>query len=380
MRLAFITSSFPPHISGVAVNAVTVTSGMAKLGHQVAVFIPNYPQSPIDKSSLKIPNLSIFRLSTVGNPFISSHLVLSPFSTSLFNHLTDFKPDVIHLQEPNIFLFPIIKKYADKYHIPIVCAHHFPPEFVTNQFPYWLRNKVIKRMIVKITLHLYRQATLVITPTHAMEKLLKDHGSKTKISVISNGVDTLRFSPGKKTPTISTPILLYLGRMDFDKNLDTLIQAAKYIKSNYEIWLVGSGKAIDSLKSLTDKLNLNEHIKFLGYLPEEKKVDLYRQATVFINPSTAEAQSIVSLEAAACNIPLILANATALPELIDPENPCGVLFTPNDPLDLATKIDLLLSNPKLLTKMRENTQLLADKHNLKNVIAQYEQTYLELCR
>ncbi|MEK7064580.1 MAG: glycosyltransferase family 4 protein, partial [Patescibacteria group bacterium] len=105
---------------------------------------------------------------------------------------------------------------------------------------------------------------------------------------------------------------------------------------------------------------------------------LYRQATIFVLPSTAEAQSIVSLEAAACGLPLVLANSRALPELISPDHPNGILFNPNDPLDLAAKIDLLLSNPLQLTKMGKNSRRLAETHNTKKTITDYEQTYLSL--
>ena len=374
MRLAFISSSYPPYTSGVAVNAADITTGLANRGHQVGVFIPAYP-----KSSLANPHLHFFHLPSFINPFKTSHRLLSPFSASLLSQLSVFKPDIIHLQEPQFFLFPAIKKYANDNRTLIVCAHHFPPEFITNQLPTWLRKKTINRLIVRIVTALYNQSNLVITPTQAMKKLLTANGLKTSVAVISNGVDVNKYTPSAQNPKMSKPnILLYLGRLDFDKNLDILIQAANHIKSDYEIWIAGNGKSTGFLRSLTSKLNLDSRVKFLGYIPEEKKVDLYRQATIFVLPSTAEAQSIVSLEAAACGLPLILANSQALPELISPDHPNGILFNPNDPLDLATKIDLLLSNPLQLTKMGKNSRRLAETHNTKKTITDYEQAYLSL--
>ena len=377
MRLAFITSSFPPYTSGVAVNAATITTGLADREHQVGVFIPTYPETNVYKSTN--PHLHLFHLPSIANPFKTTHRLLSPFPFSLLSKLSDFKPDIVHLQEPQFFLFPFIKNFARKNQIPLVCAHHFPPEFITNQLPTWLRKKTINRLIIRVVTNLYNQSDLVITPTKTMKKLLTANGLKTPVAVISNGVDVNKYTPSTQNSRLSKPnILLYLGRLDFDKNLDIFIRAASHIESNYEIWIAGSGKSTGFLKSLTSKLNLDDHVKFLGYIPEEKKVDIYRQATVFVLPSTAEAQSIVSLEAAACGLPLILANSQALPELINPDHPNGVLFSPNDPIDLAAKIDLLLSNPQQLTKMGENSRQFAKTHDIKGVITGYEQVYLSL--
>ncbi len=379
MRLAFITSSFPPYASGVAVNALDITARLASKGYQVGVFIPTYPEPITLKSSLTNPNLHIFRLPSFKNPLKSSHLVFSPLGGRLLSQLTSFRPNVIHLQDPEFFLFPAIKKFASKNHIPIVCAHHFPPEFVTNQFPFWLRTNVINRLIIGEVINLYSQSDLVITPTETMKKLLERNGLKTPVNVISCGVDRNKYTP----PTQSSShhrsnVILYLGRLDFDKNLDILIRAFGHLKSKSEIWLAGSGKAENFLKSLTSKLKLNDRIKFIGYVPEDKKVEIYQQAKVFVQPSTAEAQSIASLEAASCGLPLILANSQALPELINPEHPNGVLFKPNDPVDLASRIDALLSNQKELKMMGINSRRATAAHDINKAINTYEQTYLSL--
>jgi glycosyltransferase involved in cell wall biosynthesis len=381
VRLAFVSSSFPPYTSGVAVNAAVISSGLAELGHQVGIFTSGYDLNKICKSSHVSPKLKIFRLPSVKNPFNKSHLLLSPNHKSLITNLKSFNPEVIHLQEPNFFLFPAIKQYAVKNRVSIVSAHHFPPEFITNQLPNLLRQEFVNNFIVDSVVCLYNQSDLVITPTLTMQRLLYDHGLKIPAKVISNGVDINKFTPplSKKALMESDcPVVLYLGRIDNDKNLDTLINAAKLIKFPCEIWLAGSGKAVPFLKSLTLSLSLN-NVRFLGYIPEEKKADIYRQSTVFVIPSTAEAQSIVSLEAAACGLPLILADAAALPELISSEHPNGLLFTPNNPIDLAAKTDSLLANPSQLAQFSKNSRLLAKKHGIKNVINLYEKVYLSLC-
>ena len=402
MRLAFISSSFPPYTSGVAVNAATITSGLAEKGHEVGLFIPEYPPEKTLASSLVSSKLHLLHLPSIQNPLKKTHRYIVPNHKILLARLESFNPEVIHLQEPNFFLFKTLKKFSAGLHTPLVCAHHFPPQFITNQIPSFLPRKLINYLIVSSVVRLYNQTDMVITPTHTMDKMLKNHGLKVPVSVISNGVDTHKYtllgSAGRiknsraimppETAVIAgegvrehellsaeLPVILYLGRIDFDKNLDTLINAAKFIKTPCEIWFAGSGKAVSYLTSLSLSL---PQIKFLGYIPEDKKAGIFRQASIFVIPSTAEAQSIVSLEAAACGVPLILANAAALPELIDKKHPNGVLFDPNNPGDLAAKIDYLLPNTKKLAEMGHNSRLLAEKHDITKIISQYEKTYLSL--
>lgn len=378
MRLAFISSSYPPYVSGVAINAFSVTSGMAKRGHDVGVFVPKYPGA----GSLSAQeNLSYHYLPSIENPMKKSHRLFNPFSSSLFSQLSMFKPEIIHVQEPNFFLFKLVRKYAEQNKVPIVCAHHFPPEFVTNQLPRFLRNKFVKQLIIKSVVGLYNQADMVITPTRSMERLLANSGLRVPLTVISNGVEVDRFGFRNQDDLSSRKnVLLYFGRVDFDKNIDILIRAVGLVRSKCEVWVAGGGKAIEYLKSMAIKLGLNEKIKFMGYVPEERKVEVYRQAKIFVMPSTAEAQSIVSLEAAASGLPLILADSEALPELIDANHKNGVLFKPNDYRDLADKIDSLMSEPRLLSEMGKNSFRFAKTHELNKAMDAYEETYLKCLR
>jgi glycosyltransferase involved in cell wall biosynthesis len=399
MRLVFISSSFPPYTSGVGVNAATITSGLARKGHRVNVFIPDYNLSDVKSSPLVSPELEFTLLSSITNPFKKSHRLFLPNHKLLIRNLKLFSPDIVHLQEPQFHIFAAVSQYCRAYRIPLVCAHHFPPEFVTNQLPKPLRFQSLNDLIIYSVVSLYNQSQHVITPTYAMARLLKDHGLKIPVSVISNGVDTKRFAPqghagmqqiasqpdaGIRQTAKSAfanaewPKILYLGRVDFDKNLDTLIYAAKYIKEPCEIRFAGGGKAKSYLVKLTSKLDLNNQIKYLGYIPESEKPDVYRKASIFVMPSTAEAQSIVSLEAAASGLPLVLADAAALPELIDKKNPNGYLFRPQNPRDLAEKINQLLSNPGWSEVMGQNSRALALTHDIRIVINAYEKTYLDL--
>lgn len=374
MRLAFITSSFPPYTSGVAVNAATICSGLAEKGHSVSVFIPDFSQDEIYKSALVSPKLEIIRLPSFKNPLNKSHRLFFPNHKSLITNLKSTNPDIIHLQTPDPYLFHQVRKYASEHKIPLVGAHQFPPSFLFNQFlkihhqfrlNSWLFGQITK---------LYQQMDLVITPTHTMSELLKSYRLTTPIKVISCGVDIKKYTPSANDKA-HPPVILYLGRISPEKHLEVLIKSTRYIKSDHQIWITGTGKTIASLRSQSPK-----NVRFLGYIEEDIKEEVYKLSSIFVMPSVAESQSIASLEAAACGLPLVLANAAALPELIDSKNPNGLLFNPQDSLDLGTKLDKLLSHPRILQKMSRNSRNLAKKHHITSIISEYETLYEELIK
>ena len=173
-----------------------------------------------------------------------------------------------------------------------------------------------------------------------------------------------KHTPSTQNPKVSKPnILLYLGRLDFDKIWISL--SKRPITSNriMRSGLLVTGNHL-AFRSLTSKLNLDSRVKFLGLYTEEKKVDLYRQATIFVLPSTAEAQSIVSLKQPPA-ASLILANSQALPELISPDHPNGILFQPQRPAGFSYENRSPAIQSLQLTKMGKNSRRLAETHNTK---------------
>lgn len=369
MRLAFITSSFPPYTSGVATHSVTISQGLSKMGHQIDVLTASYH---LQTTPHVIP------LPSIDNPTNPSHKIILP-SPQIISMLSQLKPEIIHLQEPLFYIFPQIQKFAKFHKIPISTSHFFPPQYISGRFG--ILGKLFSSPILHLAIRLYNQTNLVITPTQTMATLLKNHGLKTPVQIISCGVDTHKFCPPPvraQSLTPNAPVILYLGRVDPEKNLNVLVAASQLIASPHEIWIAGNGKSLTHLKRLAQKLKVATRVKFLGFVPESQKADLYRQATIFVMPSPAESQSIASLEAAACGLPLLLANAAALPELIDPTFPNGLLFDPNKPWELATRIDQMLLNKGAFQHMSKNSRRLALKHDFQKILIQYEKAFLDL--
>jgi glycosyltransferase involved in cell wall biosynthesis len=108
--------------------------------------------------------------------------------------------------------------------------------------------------------------------------------------------------------------------------------------------LVGRGDDRDRLQDLVGHLDLGDFVRFLGFVPEEDLPALYRHSDIFAIASDVEVQSIPTLQAAATGLPIVAAEAAALPELVQ-TNTNGHLVPPDDPRALATAISQILSEP-----------------------------------
>jgi len=122
---------------------------------------------------------------------------------------------------------------------------------------------------------------------------------------------------------------------------------------------------------------LKDRVTFLGHLPEEEVPRLYRAADVFVIAGVAELQSIATMEAMASGLPVIAANAMALPELVHHgEN--GLLFPEDDAQALAAAAVTILSNEPLRRQMAERSLEIIKVHDVNKVVAQYEMLYAQM--
>jgi len=125
-------------------------------------------------------------------------------------------------------------------------------------------------------------------------------------------------------------------------------------------------------------LGLEQQVRFLGYVANEKLPLLYRTAHIFAMPSPEELQSIASLEAMASGRPVLAANARALPELVT-TGANGFLFAPGQVEDVARGMVYLADQRADWERMGRASRAKALNHSLANTIKGYEETYSRVC-
>jgi len=143
-------------------------------------------------------------------------------------------------------------------------------------------------------------------------------------------------------------MLLYVGRVAFEKNITFLLEKTKIlIEQHPEVLLVvtGEGPAEKMLHELADKLNLNNNIKFIGYLDRNTELNAcYKAADIFVFSSKSETQGLVLLEAMAQGTPVVaIAELGTASILIEGE---GAMIAPDDVIGFSEIVSYLISTPE----------------------------------
>jgi glycosyltransferase involved in cell wall biosynthesis len=213
-----------------------------------------------------------------------------------------------------------------------------------------------------------------------------------KLVTIYNGVDLVRFKPNNSSPensdslkNASRPIIAFVGRIDEQKGLVTLLQACSRLKGFTQTFtLCVAGEVtdrsyFDRCRDFCQSAGLADQVEYLG--PIRAVEDLLRSADIFVLPSaTAEAFPRTTIEAMACGKPVIVTNAGGAGEaVVDGRN--GFVVPPQAPDELAEKLLRLVSDEKLRTTMGQFGRLRAERmFGIESHVGQTVSVYEEVLR
>jgi glycosyltransferase involved in cell wall biosynthesis len=243
----------------------------------------------------------------------------------------------------------------------LLFCHHDEKTMLMEAFKLRSRTLVpstrLSNLVDRIVARHYDRADAVLVATQRFrEKLKRLKVTEEKIVFAPFAVDWKRFSPGNgeiKRRDYGIPddakVILYLGRMSHEKNVETVIRAMPRVLSESEdAWFVfaGGGPRIKDYKALAEKLG-HERLIFTGEVEWEEVPRLLSSADIFVHPSLHEAQSFTVMEAMATSLPVIVPAETGTSYTYLEENAnCLFLKNPRDAEELAGKINFLIKDEK----------------------------------
>jgi glycosyltransferase involved in cell wall biosynthesis len=218
-------------------------------------------------------------------------------------------------------------------------------------------------------------------------RLLCRHGLTAPSQAVSNGVDLDRFSPGPADEALRSayrvppgrPVVLSVGRLSPEKRADVLIAAVARLGRGPVLVLAGSGPDERRLRSLARHYGVADRVLFTGFVPDADLPGLYRLADVFAIASQAELQSLVTMAAMACGLPVVAVDAGALAELVHAgEN--GFLARPGDAAQFADCLDLACRDAALRARMSRASARIIAGHDRHRLLDRWESIYRALAR
>ena len=383
MNILRLVYEWPPPWDGLAPAPYELTRAQVKLGHDVTVFCGGgfgnlgrvrHPELVSGSDTYQIPNqvrndgevadlvtgdhdgLKVYRFPRALKRF-SLFLTTSPMVLLgyLFLNLTGRGPDLVHGHGHITLWFSIYKllfSWLDKtpyvLHLHITAAGReqglpidsFPrqapgPDFWTKYFE-WPLHKFSDWLGVRVA------DRVICVSSRVMEEAVKFYGARVvNLVVVENGVNTDLFFPESYSASRITYNVLYVGALSPRKNSHLLIEAMKFLPEDYYLTIVGRGNKNyeDKLHRLVESLKLQDRVEFEGYVEYPELPSFYRNAAVFVLPSSYEGLPKVVFEALASGVP-VLASGFGLARLID-----GLEFLKDlEPEAIAERIQRLLDS------------------------------------
>ncbi|MBM3716212.1 MAG: glycosyltransferase family 4 protein [Actinobacteria bacterium] len=349
--------TFEPHINGAARFAERLAAGLVQRGHDVHVVAPGtrYRREKAHTEVIEGEPMTLHRLPSVRWPPHDWLRFVWPWRAKhhVRRILDETTPDVVHIQS-HIIIGRALAREARKRGIPIVATNHVMAENILDftTLPPVL-DKIVVRLAWADAARTFAMTRAVTTPTRKAADFLESTIDIDGVIPISCGIDRSNYRPDLSPRDRNR--ILFVGRLTTEKGIDVILRALAQLDPALDATfdVVGGGDQRKNLENLAAQLGVSERVTFHGHASEEELRSLYSRASVFAIASIAELQSIATMEAMASGLPVVAADAVALPHLVHHgEN--GYLFTPGDADDAAARLtDVLTASPEDRRRMQQ---------------------------
>ena len=333
MRVLFVSDVYFPRVNGVSTSIRTFRGDLARAGVESILVTPEYPGAPPDTEAgiIRVPSGGVPR-DPEDRRFLSG-----PLRRALNRELAA-QVDLVHIHTPFIAHYAAVR-FARTHGLPVVATYHtFFEDYLHHYVPILPRG--IGRWIARrFTLSQCADVAALISPSAPMRDALTAYGVTTPIEVLPTGLpaesfvrgDGARFRQQFGLPA-DRPLLLYVGRVAFEKNIDFLLRMFVKLRArrpNALFVIAGEGPALPHLKKLARELGIESHVRFIGYLDRSKELPgCYAAGDAFVFASRTETQGLVLLEAMAQATPVVSTAELGTRSILTPG--CGAFVVPED--------------------------------------------------
>lgn len=354
MRICLVTREYPALGShgGIGTYTHNLVAGLAARGHHVTVIArSDEPMEPFEQAggSVRIEPITAaerWKL-PAGNGHVGMTMRALPFmaaSAKRFRALHAARPfDVVEVPEYQGWGLGVAMASST----PLVVRLHTHTALVRRLND--VATDLDTRLVTALEAATIKRGRLVLANSEALAgEVRKDFKLRDeRVGVLPLGIDTDRFQPdephwlrAKLGLGADVPIILYVGRLERRKGVETLIEAfAKVREAHPEAALVMAGFSTDTgpnrqgllevLRARVQELGASRNVHFMGHVPYELLPRYYSGCDLFVAPSLYEPFGMIYLEAMACGKPVVGCDAGGVPEIIQ-HGRNGFLVPPGD--------------------------------------------------
>ena len=351
LRIAVVTETWPPEVNGVAMTLAKLVQGLSHRNHDVQLIRPRQTKTDSPMSDSSLEEVLMRGMPIPRYPELKLGL---PSKKTLVKTWTLRRPDVVHIATEGPLGWSALQA-AKVLKLPV--TSDFRTNFQSYSKHYgvgWLRKPIVAY------LRKFHNATAcTMVPTRELMRTLSQNGFA-NLKVVSRGVDTKLFNISKRDTSLrsswgatdDTKVLISVGRMAPEKNLDQVLKAYEALQVTgqaFKLVMVGDGPLKEQFQKRYPE------IIFPGMLSQSNLAAYYASSDLFIFPSQTETFGNVTLEALASGIPVLAFDCAAARDWVQ-TGVNGWLVAENNPEGFAAQAVTIFNSKYLLEKITQSTR------------------------
>jgi len=351
LRIAVVTETWPPEVNGVAMTLAKLVQGLSHRNHDVQLIRPRQTKTDSPMSDASLEEVLMRGMPIPRYPELKLGL---PSKKTLVKTWTLRRPDVVHIATEGPLGWSALQA-AKVLKLPV--TSDFRTNFQSYSKHYgvgWLRKPIVAY------LRKFHNATAcTMVPTRELMRTLSENGFA-NLKVVSRGVDTKLFNISKRDTSLrsswgatdNTKVLISVGRMAPEKNLDQVLktyEALKFTGQSFKLVMVGDGPLKEQFQKRYPE------IIFPGMLSQSNLAAYYASSDLFIFPSQTETFGNVTLEALASGIPVLAFDCAAARDWVQ-TGVNGWLVAENNPEGFAAQALAVFNSKDLLDQITKSTR------------------------
>lgn len=306
MKVLITSDWYKPVINGVVTSVENLKKGLELAGHDVRILtLSGNTHSRIEDGVYYVGSIN------AGMIYPNARLKLA-VSHKIIRSIMEWKPDVVHSQ-CEFSTFFIARHIAYDCKIPLIHTYHTVYEDYTH---YFSPNQKMGKMVTKVlSKQILTDTQAVIVPSEKIKSMLTGYGVDRPIYVIPSGIDVDQYlSPESERRSKlreslgiapSECILLYVGRLAKEKNIEELFAFLKNTDSTQRMLIVGDGPYRRELEHIAKQEGVWERLIFTGMAAPSQVSDYYAAGDIFVSASSSETHGLTYIEAMASALPLL---------------------------------------------------------------------------
>jgi len=388
MKIALFTDTYHPQINGVVSFLDNIIPPLCQ-ENEVVLFAPgDVPKIEIEQRGA---NFRIYWFPASPFPYYEGYRMTGVVVHEIEKALRKEKAEIVHAHAPVLLGLQGLL-IAKRLGLPAVATYHthFPdylPYLLDGKFPGFL-NPIGRKTVKGLINLVFSMADRSTAPTEELARELRDYGVR-NVAVLQNGVDLARLKSNELAEIAfmdrydvpkGKKIILYVGRMGFEKRVEILLLALRKLDSkDWCLVAVGGGPQMESYMQEAEVLDPGQ-VVFTGFVRNEMLNAAYGCADMFVSPSDSETFGLTFIEAMAFGLPAIGVDRLGPKEIIkDGKN--GFLVKSGDDAAMAQRIRQLLADDGLRARMGEEAKKTAEEfsitHSAEKTLAMYKELLMK---